>query len=79
MTPCELSVAINAAANAIAANLSNEELALTTAMFRQMYEALTGILLYRKTCADLSFDKRDKKDRNDYRDNRDNKDNKDNK
>lgn len=60
MTPCELSVAINAAANALASNLTNEELALVTAMFRQMYEALTGILLFRKTCADLSSDKKDK-------------------
>ncbi|MEL7608175.1 MAG: hypothetical protein AAGU74_01560 [Bacillota bacterium] len=65
MTPCELSVALNTAANAMAANLSNEELALLTAMFRQMYEALTGILLYRRACSDLSSDKSDKKDKKD--------------
>lgn len=50
MNPCSLTVAITAAANVIAGQLSDDELSIVGAAFSQLGDTLTTIATQRSVC-----------------------------
>lgn len=50
MNPCELSMSVAALANAIACQLSDEDMELASAIFTQLADTLTTILVQRTRC-----------------------------
>lgn len=53
MTPCELTASITAIANALACNLSADELSLLGAIFTQLGDTITTIATQRTICQNL--------------------------
>ncbi len=50
MNPCELTASVTAAANAIACELSNDELTLLAAVLVQLGDTLATIAVQREIC-----------------------------
>ena len=54
MNPCELTVSITAMANALASDLTNDELNVLGAVFSQLGDTLTTIATQRSICESAS-------------------------
>lgn len=50
MNPCELTAAVTAVANSLACKLSDDELALLSAVFVQLGDTLATILVQKELC-----------------------------
>ncbi|MCD8094969.1 MAG: hypothetical protein LUE12_02425 [Ruminococcus sp.] len=56
MNPCQLTVAVTAVANALAASLTDDELNAAAAVFTQLGDTLATIAVARSACSDDDAD-----------------------